>query len=50
MEGEEVEFKIVEERGKAKAIEVCGPEGGFVQGAPRNTGGRGRSYGEEGGY
>jgi len=44
MEGEEVEFKIVEERGKHKAIEVCGPEGGFVQGAPRSNPNRGRSY------
>jgi len=35
MEGEEVEFKVVEERGKQKAIEVTGPKGDFVQGAPR---------------
>jgi len=40
MEGEEVEFKVVEERGKMKAIEVTGPKGDFVQGAPRQ-GGRG---------
>merc|ERR1719335_989435 len=38
MEGEEVEFKVVEERGKMKAIDVTGPGGEFVQGAPRNTG------------
>jgi len=36
MEGEEVEFKVVEERGKMKAIDVTGPGGDFVQGAPRN--------------
>ena len=35
MEGEEIEFKVVEERGKMKAIEVTGPGGEFVQGAPR---------------
>jgi len=38
MEGEEVEFKVVDERGKMKAIEVTGPRGEFVQGAPRNSG------------
>jgi CspA family cold shock protein len=38
MEGEEVEFKVVEERGKMKAIEVTGPGGDVVQGAPRNAG------------
>mmetsp|Transcript_25615 Transcript_25615/g.55357 ORF Transcript_25615/g.55357 Transcript_25615/m.55357 type:complete len:202 (-) Transcript_25615:758-1363(-) len=41
MEGEEVEFKVVEERGKQKAIDVCGPGGDFCQGAPRSSG-RGR--------
>jgi len=41
MEGEEVEFKVIEERGKMKAIEVTGPKGDFVQGAPRQGGGRG---------
>jgi len=39
MEGEEVEFKIVDEGGKAKAIEVTGPKGEFCQGAPRRQGG-----------
>jgi|Transcript_22803 cold shock protein len=39
-EGEDVEFKVVEERGKKKAIEVTGPGGEHVQGAPR-SGGRG---------
>ena len=47
MEGEEVEFKVVDERGKLKAIDVTGPRGEFVQGAPR-PGGRG-GYGQ-GGY
>ena len=41
MEGEEVEFKIVEERGKMKAIDVTGPGGDYVQGAPRSQPGRG---------
>merc|ERR1719263_403695 len=41
MEGEEVEFKVVEENGKAKAIDVTGPNGDFVQGAPRRGGGGG---------
>ena len=42
MEGEEVEFKIVDERGKQKAIEVTGPGGEYVQGAPRSGPNRGR--------
>ena len=41
MEGEEVEFKVVQESGKMKAIDVTGPKGDFVQGAPRNNYGRG---------
>ena len=41
MEGEEVEFKVVDENGKAKAIDVTGPNGDFVQGAPRRGGGGG---------
>lgn len=44
MEGEEVEFKIVEERGKQKAIEVTGPGGEFCQGAPRSGPARGRNF------
>lgn len=47
-EGEEVEFKVVEERGKQKAIEVTGPQGDHVQGAPRSGGPRGLPVG--GGY
>jgi cold shock CspA family protein len=35
MEGEEVEFKVVDGGGKMKAEEVTGPNGDFVQGAPR---------------
>jgi len=42
MEGEDVEFKMVEEGGKMKATDVSGPNGDFVQGAPRNGGGGGR--------
>lgn len=38
MEEEEVEFNVIEERGKKKAIDVCGPHGEHVQGAPRNGG------------
>ena len=37
----QVEFKVVEENGKAKAIDVTGPNGDFVQGAPRRGGGGG---------
>eukprot|EP00574_Skeletonema_japonicum_P004813 CAMPEP_0201726984 /NCGR_PEP_ID=MMETSP0593-20130828/10566_1 /ASSEMBLY_ACC=CAM_ASM_000672 /TAXON_ID=267983 /ORGANISM="Skeletonema japonicum, Strain CCMP2506" /LENGTH=119 /DNA_ID=CAMNT_0048218591 /DNA_START=58 /DNA_END=417 /DNA_ORIENTATION=+ len=33
-EGEAVEFKIVTENGKSKAIDVTGPEGTDVKGAP----------------
>lgn len=43
MEGEEVEFKVVNESGKMKAIEVTGPKGEFVQGQPR-TAGRQRQF------
>ena len=45
MEGEDVEFNTVEEGGKWKAIDVTGPAGDFVQGAPRSVGkggGKGR--------
>ena len=35
MEGEEVEYKAVDEGGKMKAVEVTGPKGDFVQGVPR---------------
>lgn len=44
MEGEDVEFTMIEEGGKAKAIDVTGPDGGMVQGAPR-SGGKGRGRG-----
>jgi len=40
-EGEYVEFKVVDERGKKKAIDVTGPSGEHVQGAPRSGGPRG---------
>jgi len=36
-EGEEVEYKVLEERGKLKAVDVTGPCGDFVQGAPKAT-------------
>lgn len=39
-EGEEVEFNVeTGEDGRAKAVNVTGPAGGFVQGAPRRVGG-----------
>ena len=38
-QGEEVEFNMIEEGGKFKAIDVTGPAGDFVQGAPRSGGG-----------
>jgi len=41
MEGEEVEFKVVEERGKMKAVDVTGPNGEFVQGGPKEPRGGG---------
>ena len=44
MEGEEIEFKVVEERGKDKAIDVTGPKGDFCQGAPRSAGRGGGQY------
>lgn len=36
-EAEDVEFKIVDEQGKLKATDVTGPNGDYVQGAPRMT-------------
>ena len=48
MEGEDVEFTMINEGGKDKAIDVTGPDGGMVQGAPR-SGGKGRGKGG-GGY
>ena len=55
-EGETVEFSVDRsEEGRAKAVDVSGPEGAFVQGAPRRPfgGGRGppgppRATGEDG--
>ncbi|KAK3275267.1 hypothetical protein CYMTET_16595 [Cymbomonas tetramitiformis] len=52
-ENEEVEFKVIEENGRTKAVEVTGPAGGFVQGAPREyrgyKGGGGGGGGRGGG-
>ena len=50
MEGEEVEYKVVEERGKLKATTVTGPAGDFVQGQQRGQGGGGRGRSYEAGY
>ena len=37
-DGESVEFEVITEpNGKSKAIHVTGPEGGYVQGAPRRV-------------
>ena len=50
MEGEDVEFNTVEEGGKWKAIDVTGPAGDFVQGAPRSGGkggGKGQRFGRQ---
>jgi len=35
-ENERVEYRIVEEGGKKKAMDVTGPDGGDVKGAPYN--------------
>ena len=64
-DGENVEFEIITEpNGKSKAIHVTGPEGGYVQGAPKREyddyggggyggggggGGGGRGYSDGGG-
>eukprot|EP00959_Pyramimonas_sp_CCMP1952_P425359 8910117-Pyramimonas_sp.AAC.1 len=40
-EGEEVEFRIIEEGGRTKAVDVTGPQGAYVRGAPRRQGGGG---------
>merc|ERR1712217_341291 len=51
-EGEDVEFKVgTDERtGKVKALEVTGPGGSYVQGAPRPDSNDGGWGGDEGGY
>mmetsp|Transcript_2319 Transcript_2319/g.2588 ORF Transcript_2319/g.2588 Transcript_2319/m.2588 type:complete len:207 (-) Transcript_2319:324-944(-) len=51
-EGEGVEFAIeTGEDGRNKAVNVTGPEGACVQGAPRRVGyGRGRGRGGRGGF
>ena len=47
-DGEAVEFEMVTEpNGKSKAIHVTGPDGGYVQGAPRRED---SGYGGGGGY
>mmetsp|Transcript_15317 Transcript_15317/g.40473 ORF Transcript_15317/g.40473 Transcript_15317/m.40473 type:complete len:99 (-) Transcript_15317:189-485(-) len=33
-EGEPLEFKVVEDGGKAQAVDVTGPDGAYVKGAP----------------
>ncbi len=50
-EGEDLEFDVTEENGRVKAINVTGPAGAHVQGAPRpppSFGGPGGGY--NGGY
>lgn len=54
-EGEKVEFNVVVEQGKAKAVDVTGPGGSTVQGAPyrqqeQRPMGRGRNDYNQGGY
>jgi len=49
-EGEEVEFRIIEEGGRTKAVDVTGPAGAYVRGAPRrHPGGFGGRSGPRGG-
>eukprot|EP00242_Pyramimonas_sp_CCMP2087_P007369 CAMPEP_0198209220 /NCGR_PEP_ID=MMETSP1445-20131203/14191_1 /TAXON_ID=36898 /ORGANISM="Pyramimonas sp., Strain CCMP2087" /LENGTH=183 /DNA_ID=CAMNT_0043882921 /DNA_START=57 /DNA_END=608 /DNA_ORIENTATION=+ len=38
-EGEEVEFRIIDEGGRTKAVDVTGPQGAYVRGAPRRQAG-----------
>lgn len=40
-EGEEVEFRIIDEGGRTKAVDVTGPAGAYVRGAPRRQAGGG---------
>lgn len=50
-DGESVEFEVITEpNGKCKAIHVTGPDGGYVQGAPRRMDSGGYGGGEGGGY
>lgn len=49
--GEPVEFDLIEEdNGKLKAIGVTGPDGAYVQGAPRRMDGGRRDDGYDGGF
>lgn len=48
-EGEEVEFRIIDEGGRTKAVDVTGPGGAYVRGAPRRHGYGGRGGGGRGG-
>jgi len=49
-EGEDVEFSIeTDETGKSKAVDVTGPNGGFVQGAPKRDNRRRMGRGGRGG-
>mmetsp|Transcript_6393 Transcript_6393/g.15462 ORF Transcript_6393/g.15462 Transcript_6393/m.15462 type:complete len:118 (-) Transcript_6393:404-757(-) len=47
-EDEEVEFTISDNGGKSKAVDVTGPGGAYVQGAPRRTRGPRPARGEKG--
>ena len=49
-DGESVEYEVVSEpNGKSKAIHVTGPDGNYVQGAPRRTNNYDNEYGGGGG-
>lgn len=49
-EGEEVEFRVEEVNGRLRAVDVTGPQGAFVQGAPRRAPRSNFRYGEDDGF
>ncbi len=50
-DGEQVEFEVIEEpNGRFKAYNVTGPDGSYVQGAPKRFNDNGYGHDGSGGY
>jgi len=46
----QVEFRVEEVNGRLRAVDVTGPQGAFVQGAPRRAPRSNFRYGEDDGF